>query len=118
MQTVALSHHQQPHSGLQLSAAVKYVIAALLLIIAAFELSPAHLIMLSVASGLVLLVMNSMDKVNAINVNDRKQILGGAGFDGGSFHQLRSQPVKTGARSVIRDGGSFERASLQSSTKV
>lgn len=118
MQTIALSHHQQPHSGLALGGILKFVIPALFVALAVFELSLAHLILLALFSALVLAMMQQINKINAIDVNDHYTGVGGAGFDGGSFHQHQPKPVKTGAHPVIRDGGSFERAPLFSSTRV
>lgn len=116
MHSLTLSHSQEPHSGikrkLSLSGAVKYILPAILLVVAVFELSPAHLVMLTLASAMVLAVVHSIDKVSSIDTHNRKQIIGGAGYDGGSFHQYRPQVVKAKAYSDIRDGGSFERAPL------
>ncbi len=111
MQSIAISHHQQSHSGLQVSGVAKLVISALLLLVAVvvYELSVPHLIMLALVSGLVLALFYRIENMSSIGANNAIHTMNRAGMDGGSFHHQAGR-VKAGSGSVIADGGSFERA--------
>lgn len=97
-----------PH-GLR-SIPVRYGLLALLIILAALELSTGQFVLLLLV---VTLGFSVLDRVNRLNPATPAILKPDQSFDGGSFILEKRSPPPTRGIKIVCDGGSFERAHMK-----
>ena len=112
MHSIAVSSHQQKTPVALLATSLKIIIPVLAAVYAYYHLSTAHLILLSVSALAVLMISDKMDIIRStrarVSTHSRTQC-----FDGGTFQCHAVQQKKISAHTLVRDGGSFKRASYE-----
>ncbi len=99
-----LTPHDVAHQAL--IRAIKYLPLIAIGLVAAFEQSPALLVVLAIAVGLTLAFQERLGKISAHAVSPRIAHVAG---DGGSFPGAQPMPeTPPEYRAVVIDGGSLE----------
>lgn len=110
MESIIVTPLQQTRFRLP-AAAVKFFLLALLLGYVFYHFSAAYLGLFAVVTGLVLAIAFRIENIQ-MHVGNSRRVTGNTCTDGGTFHSEPQNPVTVNARAVVRDGGSFERSSV------